>query len=581
VSPFLIAIAILAIALGARLLVQDGRRRLLTEIRANWGKPGNHRHKLDTIAAASRSRFAAFHEEPSVDNRTWVDLDLDDVFAAIDRTASTLGQHALYHRLHTAPASEDRKAFEALVARMSDDVSARERAQMALARLQDTHGYDVWWLARANAVEHRDWYAIIPLLTISTVTIAALAIRWHVLVPWLIGLLVTDLFVRFVAADRIGALGGSLRQIAPIVVTGEALAFLQGDDIAPIVGTLPSDVARLRRLKTVARWLSGEPFLASVTPGGMAELATLVVRAVYEYVNLLLLLDANGLYFGISDVRAHSGCLVRLTASIGDVDAAMSVASWRQERADWTRPRFVAPESPAVLRDLRHPLVDEAVPNSLGLEPGRGILVTGSNMSGKSTFLKAVGVNAVLAQTLNTCLATTYQAPIFCVQSCIGRADDLIAGKSYYIVEVEQVLARVHSSAETAPHLFLFDELFRGTNAVERIAAAEAVLRELLEDSGSPKPHAVLAATHDAELVDLLNDSYSAYHFTDTLGPQGLVFEYRLAPGPSKTRNAITLLELFGAPASVMRRALTRAAALDRQRENRPNQDHNRPLGLA
>ena len=79
-------------------------------------------------------------------------------------------------------------------------------------------------------------------------------------------------------------------------------------------------------------------------------------------------------------------------------------------------------------------------------------------------------------------------------------------------------------------------------------------------------PHLVLAATHDAELVELLDDSYDAYHFTDTIGPNGLVFEYRLQPGAATTRNAITLLELHGAPTSMVRRALTLAAELDRQR---------------
>ena len=97
-------------------------------------------------------------------------------------------------------------------------------------------------------------------------------------------------------------------------------------------------------------------------------------------------------------------------------------------------------------------------------------------MSGKSTFLRTVGVNVVLAQSINTCLARVYRAPVYQVRSCIGRSDDLIAGKSYYLVEVEAVLALRESERAAAPHLFIFDELFRGTNAVERIAAAEAVL---------------------------------------------------------------------------------------------------------
>jgi DNA mismatch repair ATPase MutS len=149
------------------------------------------------------------------------------------------------------------------------------------------------------------------------------------------------------------------------------------------------------------------------------------------------------------------------------------------------------------------------------------------------------------------------------VRSCIGRSADLIAGKSYYLVEVEAVLALVNASGQPAPHLFIFDELFRGTNAVERIAAAEAVLTALIEGG---KPHVVLAATHDGELVDLLRDSYTVCHFGDAVGPNGLTFDYRLTPGPATSRNAIALLELNGAPEAVVTRALARAAELDRQR---------------
>ena len=155
------------------------------------------------------------------------------------------------------------------------------------------------------------------------------------------------------------------------------------------------------------------------------------------------------------------------------------------------------------------------MPNSIALGPPHGVLVTGSNMSGKSTFLRTVGINVVLAQTINTCLAESYEAPVYHVRSCIGRADDLIAGKSYYLVEVESVLALVKASEQPKPHLFIFDELFRGTNAVERIAAAEAVLAALI---GEGKPHVVVAATHDGELVDLLQDTYVVCHFGDAVG---------------------------------------------------------------
>jgi DNA mismatch repair ATPase MutS len=227
---------------------------------------------------------------------------------------------------------------------------------------------------------------------------------------------------------------------------------------------------------------------------------------------------------------------------------------------------FRQPGAPAKLTNVRHPLLFDAVPNSVTLAPGRGVLITGSNMSGKSTFLRTVGVTAVLAQTLNTCLATEYSAPVLNVRSYIGRSDDLVTGKSYYVVEVESLLGLVAASVESAPHLFLLDELFRGTNAVERIAAGQAVLLELVSDSSRPNRHVVLAATHDGELVDLLPESYSAFHFGDVVGPNGLIFDHQLRPGPATTRNAIALLRLHGASQELIRRALECAAMLDAQR---------------
>lgn len=201
------------------------------------------------------------------------------------------------------------------------------------------------------------------------------------------------------------------------------------------------------------------------------------------------------------------------------------------------------------------------------LGPPRGVLVTGSNMSGKSTFLRTVGVNAILAQTINTCLATSYHAPVFLVRSLIGRSDDLTAGRSYYRDEVEAVLSLVRASRSSRPHLFLFDELFRGTSTIERIAAAEATLAELIHEDGRiSSPHIVIAATHDRELVALLERTYALFHFADGIDAHGLSFDYRLRQGPARSWNAIALLELCGAPSRLVEHALARTADLADQR---------------
>lgn len=538
--------------------------RVLERMRANWGKPLPFRERrIDAIAASHASRVAITPTSRSLDERTWADLNGDDIFGRIDHTVSTLGQHALYHRLRTAPVGDHLDAFEALATRMNTDVAARERAQIALQRLQDAHGYDLWWLARPDAVEPHTWYVLFPILTGAALVSIALAAIWP---GWLVAMLVLNVSVRIATERRIGWIARGFRQFAPLIATTEALGFLNGDDIEPIVGSLHTDVPKLARLKLISRWVNGDPLMLSNSSNAVATGITDVVNVIYEYFNYAFLLDANGVYFGGRDLRAHGASLLRAIAAAGDVDAAISVASYRDSGESWTRPQFQRPGATADLTDLRHPLVEAPVANSISMRSGRGVLVTGSNMSGKSTFLRTVGANAILAQTINTCFAREYRAPVFDVRSCIGRSDDLLAGKSYYIVEVEALLGLVRESENPAPHLFLLDELFRGTNAVERIAAGQAVLEELIAPGNTIKPHVVIAATHDGELVDLLPESYDAYHFGDSLGPDGLVFDHRLKSGPATTRTAIALLRLHGAPERLLKRAVTTAEMRDRQR---------------
>jgi DNA mismatch repair ATPase MutS len=122
------------------------------------------------------------------------------------------------------------------------------------------------------------------------------------------------------------------------------------------------------------------------------------------------------------------------------------------------------------------------------------------------------------------------------------------------------------ASESAHPHLFLLDELFRGTNAIERVAAGQSVLQELLEAAHGLKPHMAIVATHDGELVALLKPLYDAYHFGDSIGADGLEFDHRLQPGPATTRTAIALQRQSGAPERLLTRAAVTAARLDRQR---------------
>ncbi|HEY7396604.1 MAG TPA: hypothetical protein VH559_17230 [Gemmatimonadaceae bacterium] len=197
-----------------------------------------------------------------------------------------------------------------------------------------------------------------------------------------------------------------------------------------------------------------------------------------------------------------------------------------------------------------HPLLAHPVANSLEVRAS-SVLITGSNMSGKTTFVRAIGVNAVLAQTLHTICAEQWHAPMLRVRTSIGRSDSIMDGKSCYLAEVESVHALIRAKETGAQHLFLLDEIFRGTNTTERVAAANAVLTYLNRGSDI-----VFVATHDIEVIDLLGDAYTPHHFREEISDTAISFDYRIHPGPASTRNALALLEAMQYPRDLVAHAL-------------------------
>ena len=176
------------------------------------------------------------------------------------------------------------------------------------------------------------------------------------------------------------------------------------------------------------------------------------------------------------------------------------------------------------------------------------MLLTGSNMSGKTTFIRTVAINSILAQTLNICFADKYSAPFYKIYSSIRITDDLLDNTSYYLQEVLTIKELIGASKDTNPCLFVLDEIFKGTNTVERISGGKAILSYL-----NKKNHTVLVSTHDIELTELLvKDNYDLYHFSEKIEDNNLFFDHKIKPGRLKTRNAIKILDLYKYPSEII-----------------------------
>ena len=193
-----------------------------------------------------------------------------------------------------------------------------------------------------------------------------------------------------------------------------------------------------------------------------------------------------------------------------------------------------------------------AVPNDAVLD--KSLLITGSNASGKSTYLRAVILSALMAQTIGICPCESYRGSPFRIYTSMALSDDLLAGESYFMAEIKSLKRILDDRGENGFVLCAVDEVLRGTNTVERVAASAQVL-EALEERGT----LCLIATHDVELCDMAGDGYEKAHFEERISDTDVVFDYRIKPGPATTRNAIHLLKLMGFDEEIVQAAHARA----------------------
>lgn len=483
---------------------------------------------------------------PTVDARTAADLDFEALFARVDRCASSVGQQWLWARLRT-PASEPGalEAFDALVTVLGAPGVSCDGLRRSLARLTGASSYLLPYVLHGELPARPATYRLAPVLTGAAV--GAVAASFALGVPGILALVAicaVNVVVRLSFRAKVAPVLGSLPAVRALLKTGLDLVKPGSGLPDGLRARLDETIAPLRGLLRTTGWLA-------VETDARDELS----RLFYEYVNLVFLLDVNALLFSLETLSRRRDALRGLFDAVGETDGALSTASFRESLPFWCRPRIVARGEGLGAEEVFHPILEAPVPSSVAL--ASSLLVTGSNMSGKTTFLKVLGVNALLARTLATCAARRWEAPAFEVVSAMGRSESLTEGTSYYLGEVRRVGELIEAADGTTPRLFLLDELFRGTNTAERIAAGKAVLARLARG-----PHLTAVASHDLELVPLLHGAFVPYHFREEVAGGVLSFDYRLRPGPSSTRNAIALLAWANYPPEVVADALAAVESL-------------------
>jgi hypothetical protein len=276
--------------------------------------------------------------------------------------------------------------------------------------------------------------------------------------------------------------------------------------------------------------------------------------AVRSVLNILIFLDLHVEEAVLARVVPSRDLLLRGLSATAELEALCSLASFSAELPTACYPQPAAQTS-LVIDDGRHPLILErdSTPNSIRLTADtRTWVITGPNAAGKSTFLRMVGVNAVLAQIGAAVPAGEMTWSPVRLMTDVRIRDSLARNESYFLSEVRRLRRMVLDSQDSTPILGLIDEPFRGTNSQERIAASIALLEYLTASS-----HLFLVATHEEMLAQVAARTASAenYHFQEHLHDGGITFDYRLRSGPATTKTALRILEREGYPDSLLDRA--------------------------
>ncbi len=265
-----------------------------------------------------------------------------------------------------------------------------------------------------------------------------------------------------------------------------------------------------------------------------------------EYINIIFLTDIRNYNKAIRVILKNTEEFHTLYQSFGEIDMAICVLSFRNSIHFYCKPSFHE-ENSIYFEEFYHPILSDPVSNSGTI--GNDSIITGSNASGKSTFIKALAVNGILAQTIHTCAAKEFKMRFSLIITSMAVRDDISEGDSYFIKETRS-LKRILDKAQETKCICFVDEILKGTNTIERIAASAAVLRYLHDLDGLS-----ITASHDIELTNILSNEYDNYHFREYITDEGIHFDYKLKEGPSKTRNAIKLLHYMNFDEKIVEKA--------------------------
>lgn len=514
------------------------KKKFLEKIKKSWGAVPTREYSWDELEQISAYHKAQPKNSFVIDEITWNDLDMDRIFMLMNQTVSSAGEDYLYAMLHRPEFSEERlKERERLFCFFEKEEKTRIRCQQILTTLRKPRGFSLY---QSIHVE-KDCQVGSPIREILSCVLFFASLVAFMIVPAygvfaFLAVSGINIITYLKGKEEINRYLGGFRSVMQLIGCADTLEKAG-------ISELSEYTKRLKDCKKALGSFRKGSFLV-VNHDGMETGPEAVML---DYIRMMTHIDLIKFNSMMKAMREHQKEIEEMIEIFGLLDACISIASFRELLPYYCSPKFDSDKKRAVLdvENLYHPLILEPVANSI--KTTKAVLVTGSNASGKSTFLKMVAINAILAQTIHTCMATECKMSYFRVMTSMALRDDLESKESYYIVEIKSLKRILDSAKKETPLLCIVDEVLRGTNTIERIAASSEILASLC------LPHVLsFAATHDIELTYMLEEYYTNYHFEEEVKEDDVKFNYLLKKGRVTTRNAIRLLKMTGYDDSIV-----------------------------
>lgn len=545
----LIALGVFLAAIFVREAVQAKKRekRFVQSLYQNYGQLPEREYAPERFAKLG-SFYDRHRAYGQIDDITWNDLGMDELFRRMNYTFSASGEEYLYYTLrNTKRSAGELSHLEEVVTFFREHADERVRVQFRMNELGHTGKFSLYdYLDHLDLLGERSNRKTIFCDLLFVPALFLIFVNLPVALAVLAGLICYNIVSYFKEKGEIDPYVTSFAYAVRLMRECEQLSRIPVPVCEREWEDMREHLAALRGMRRGSFWL----FSANRSAGTGNPL-----DIVMDYIRMIFHVDLLQFNRMLSQLRLHIRDVDALIETVGFVETAIAIGAFRTSLegrgVPWCVPEFAA--EGLAIRDAYHPLLSDPVTNNIRAD--RGVLLTGSNASGKSTFLKTLALGAVMAQTVHTCCASSYTAPFYEIYSSMALHDDIISGESYYIVEIRALKRILDAHGEKRGRVLCFvDEVLRGTNTVERIAASTQILRSL-----SGAGILCFAATHDIELTELLKEDYDNYHFEEDVVDGDIRFPYKLIPGPATTRNAIKLLEIMGYDKSVIGKASRQA----------------------